>query len=111
MKRVVKICCWLCCAFALNVNAQELKTQISVHDPAIIREDSIYHIFSTGYGIAQWSSTDLMHWKKDPPVFTHPPQWTSDSIAGFKGGFWAPDLRMNCSPELLARSISCRLHS
>lgn len=93
MRQVIRICCFVCSVLmAKNGAAQSLKTQISVHDPVIIREDSVYHVFSTGYGIAQWSSADMLHWKKEPPVFLHPPQWTTDSIPGFRGFFWAPDI-------------------
>lgn len=93
MRRVISICCFVCSVFMMkNGAAQSLKTQISVHDPVIIREDSVYHVFSTGYGITQWSSVDMLHWKKDPSIFQHPPQWTTDSIAGFRGFFWAPDI-------------------
>ncbi len=73
-------------------NAQELRTDISVHDPVMIKQDSTYYIFCTGRGIAEWSSTDMLHWKAEKPVFETAPQWAVDSISGFKNHVWAPDI-------------------
>jgi arabinan endo-1,5-alpha-L-arabinosidase len=72
--------------------AQSLKTNISVHDPVMIKQDSVYHLFCTGRGISAWSSTDMQHWKAEPPVFAQPPQWAIEAIPGFKGHIWAPDI-------------------
>jgi arabinan endo-1,5-alpha-L-arabinosidase len=74
------------------VVAQQSGINNSVHDPVIIRQDSIYYIFSTGRGISVWSSTDMHTWKKEMPVFNLPPQWAVDIIPGFKGHIWAPDI-------------------
>jgi arabinan endo-1,5-alpha-L-arabinosidase len=84
----------------LNVSAQinkavddpELRTNISVHDPVMIKQDSVYHLYCTGRGIASWSSTNMVHWKAEKPVFAAPPQWAIDSVPGFKGHIWAPDI-------------------
>jgi len=72
--------------------AQELKTGISVHDPVIIKQDSVYYIFCTGMGISTWSSADKVHWKREAPVFSTAPQWAVEAIPGFKGHIWAPDI-------------------
>ncbi|MDN3584000.1 family 43 glycosylhydrolase [Mucilaginibacter flavus] len=90
MKKITTILFLLIVSFASN--AQELKTDISVHDPVIIKQDSIYYIFCTGMGIAVWSSTDKMHWKHEQPVFASAPQWAVDAVPGFKGHIWAPDI-------------------
>jgi len=76
-------------AFAV---AQELKTDISVHDPVMIRQDSTYYVFSTGWGIGVWSSKDMLHWKQEQTVFAKAPQWAVDSIPGFRNHIWAPDI-------------------
>ncbi|MDB5144611.1 MAG: arabinan endo,5-alpha-L-arabinosidase [Mucilaginibacter sp.] len=76
----------------VNVYAQDLRTDISVHDPVIIKQDSTYTIFCTGMGIAMWSSVDKVHWKAEKPVFDSPPQWAVDIIPNFKGHIWAPDI-------------------
>ncbi len=43
---------------------QDLKTGISVHDPVMIKQDSTYYLFCTGMGITEWSSKDMVHWKR-----------------------------------------------
>ena len=67
-------------------------TLISVHDPVIIRQDSIYYIFCTGQGITAFSSLDMKHWKQLKPVFDKAPQWAVDAIPSFRGHIWAPDI-------------------
>ena len=64
------------------------------HDPVIIREGDIYHVFSTGHGkrlIETRTSTDLVTWKAGDPVFTALPAWASQAIPG-SNGMWAPDI-------------------
>ena len=42
------------------------------HDPVIIREGGIYHVFSTGHGkrlIETRTSTDLVHWTRLPSAW------------------------------------------
>ncbi len=75
-----------------SVHAQSLQQNISVHDPVMIRQDSTYYIFCTGNGIAMWSSTDRLNWKRERPVFDVTPQWVLDALPNFKSGFWAPDI-------------------
>jgi arabinan endo-1,5-alpha-L-arabinosidase len=62
------------------------------HDPVMIKQDSVYYLFTTGGGTA--SSTDMKNWKRGPRVFEKPPEWiTPDMIPGFRGGgYWAPDI-------------------
>ena len=90
MNKLYKIACLffglMCCLF---VNAQT-DTSISVHDPVIIRQDSTYYIFCTGFGISVFSSTDMKNWKKEKPVFSTAPQWAVKDIPGFRGHIWAP---------------------
>jgi arabinan endo-1,5-alpha-L-arabinosidase len=73
-------------------NAQAWQTGISVHDPVMIRQDSLYYVFCTGRGIAMWSSPDRVHWKRETQVFSAAPPWTADVVPGFKNGEWAPDI-------------------
>lgn len=63
-----------------------------VHDPVIIRQDSTYYIFCTGWGITMIASTDLQHWSKPKPVFTTAPAWAVQAVPGFRGHIWAPDI-------------------
>lgn len=87
-------------------NAQELRTDISVHDPVMTRQDSTYYIFCTGNGIAMWSSNDRVHWKAEKPVFAAAPQWAVDAIPGFKGHIWAPDISFYNGHYYLFYSVS-----
>jgi len=91
---------------AICCSAQTLKTNISVHDPVLIKQDSVYHLFCTGRGISNWSSTDLQHWKAEASVFTTPPQWAMDAVPGFKGHIWAPDISYYNGLYYLYYSIS-----
>ena len=72
--------------------AQGLQTNISVHDPVMIRQDSTYYIFCTGPGVAMWSSKDRKEWKSEKPVFDKAPAWVASALPGFRGFFWAPDI-------------------
>ena len=77
---------------ALKGNAQKLQDTIPVHDPVMIKQDSTYYVFCTGFGISVWSSVNLKHWKKEPPVFSSTPLWAVAAVQGFKGHIWAPDI-------------------
>ncbi|MDE3068751.1 MAG: arabinan endo-1,5-alpha-L-arabinosidase [Verrucomicrobiota bacterium] len=68
-----------------------------VHDPSTLtRCDGRYYLFVTGRGIPSMSSADKTNWVAGPPVFSTPPSWTTNTIRGFHGYFWAPDLlRLN----------------
>ena len=64
-----------------------------VHDPVMACEDSVYHLYSTGIGIQHMTSKDRRTWTIAPtPVMTVMPQWTRDSVPGFKSHVWAPDI-------------------
>lgn len=91
--------------FAVTAHAQT-QTNIPVHDPVIIKQDSTYYIFCTGMGISMWSSTDMLHWKKESPVFDKPPQWAVDVIPGFKGHIWAPDISYHNGTYYLYYAVS-----
>ena len=58
----------------------------------MIRQDSVYYVFCTGFGITIWSSTNRKDWRREPPVFNKPPFWAVEAIPGFKGHIWAPDI-------------------
>ncbi len=80
-------------SFAAGVtSAQELKTNISVHDPVMIKQDSIYYLFCTGQGISMWSSKDRVHWRTESNIFETAPQWVLKVVPGFKNHIWAPDI-------------------
>ena len=80
--------------------------QTPVHDPVMIREKNSYYIFVTGFGISVWSSKDMKTWKRELPVFSKAPQWALDTLPGFKGHIWAPDIIFHNGLYFLYYSVS-----
>ena len=81
-------------------------TDIIVHDPVMIKQDSNYYIFCTGMGISMWSSNDMQHWKHEQPVFEKAPEWAVKAIPGFKNHIWAPDISFQNGKYYLFYSVS-----
>lgn len=63
-----------------------------VHDPVIVCESGKYYLFSTGQRLFSLVSDDLHEWKSPSSVFKEVPQWAMDSVPGYKGHTWAPDI-------------------
>ncbi len=63
-----------------------------VHDPVMAQEGDTYYLYSTGWNISVMSTKDFQNWKFERPVFPAPPQWAKDSVPGYKGHTWAPDI-------------------
>lgn len=63
-----------------------------VHDPVMAMDGNTYYIYSTGMGLSVMSSTDLENWTLCPSAFTAPPAWAIDSVKGYRGHTWAPDI-------------------
>ena len=70
--------------FSFQMMGQDLKQNISAHDPVMAKQGDTYYLFCTGQGIATWSSKDLKNWKSEKPVFAAPPQWAKQAIPSFK---------------------------
>jgi len=79
---------------------------VPVHDLVMIKEKDTYYLFCTGWGIAAWSSKDMKEWRKESPFFSKPPQWAVDTIRGFKGHIWAPDISFYNGQYYLYYSVS-----
>lgn len=79
---------------------------IIVHDPVMIRENSTYYLFATGWGIDVWSSDDMKNWTKENAVFDVAPQWAVDAVPTFKGHMWAPDISFHNGLYYLYYSVS-----
>lgn len=81
-----------------------------VHDPVLAKgEDGRFYIFSTGMGINVLSSYDMKEWKRERPVFDPRrgiPQWAKDSVPGYHGHTWAPDISYHDGRWLLYYSCS-----
>ena len=81
----------------------------NVHDPVMAKgEDGRFYIFSTGMGIGVMSSADMKTWKREKSVFDRNdiPQWATDTVKGFKGHIWAPDVNHNNGKWYLYYSCS-----
>src|SRR5580704_17643681 len=92
-------CCWLW-TIALSVfGLGQVIAQMPfygdyfLHDPGtMIKNGNNYFVYGDGQGISGITSTDLRNWTAVSAIFTAgPPAWTSNSVPGFTGYFWAPD--------------------
>ena len=64
-----------------------------VHDPVLAWENGRYYLYSTGMGVQIMTSTDRKTWTFQPRgALTEIPAWTRDSVPGFRGHVWAPDV-------------------
>ena len=65
-----------------------------LHDPGTaIKDGASYFIYGDGQGISGIKSGDLRNWSSTAAIFPGgPPAWTSNSVPGFTGYFWAPDI-------------------
>jgi arabinan endo-1,5-alpha-L-arabinosidase len=84
------------------VTAQEIR----VHDPVMIKAGDKYYLFCTGMGISVYSSRDMKQWSKEKPVFDSAPEWAVNTIPGFKGHIWAPDISFHNGQYYLYYSVS-----
>lgn len=80
--------------------------QTPVHDPVVIKEGDTYYLFCTGFGISVYSSKDLKSWTRQKPVFEKPPVWAVESINGYRGHTWAPDISFQDGKYYLYYSVS-----
>jgi arabinan endo-1,5-alpha-L-arabinosidase len=87
-------------------NGQKLETNISVHDPVMIKSGDKYYLFSTGMGISIWSSSDMNNWKSEKQVFESAPKWTLEAVPGFRNHMWAPDIYFKDGQYYLYYAIS-----
>ena len=65
-----------------------------VHDPVMIKQDSMYYLFCTGKGISTFSSKDMKTWIPGKPVFEEAPEWAVKAVPGYNGHTWAPDISL-----------------
>ncbi len=91
---------------AFYTGCQAQSTNIPVHDPVMLRQDSTYYLYCTGNGINAWSSVDRTNWQKEKPVFEAAPAWAIQAVPGFKGHIWAPDISFYKGKYYLFYSVS-----
>ena len=82
-------------ARAETINQRMTGFITSLHDPVMIREGDTWHVFGSGgwqgAGLMSWrTSTDLVTWKTNGPVFDAMPDWTHAIVGG--NCCWAPDI-------------------
>jgi len=84
-----------------------LEGELRIHDPStIVRCGGQYWVFGTGRGIRSRFSSDLSRWQTGPPVFASPPAWTTNTVKGNRGHFWAPDVIQSDGRYRLYYSVS-----
>ena len=79
---------------------------VPVHDPVIIKQDSVYYIFSTGTGIPIRRSKDLVNWEYIGQVFDTPQPWAVKKFPGYTGHISAPDIFYDNGTYYLYYSIT-----
>lgn len=100
MKRnYLLLCCLCCCVIAATAQRRPRQRMayttdtVMVHDPVMAYEAGKYYLLSTGMGIQWATSDDRKTWTVQPtPFLKDIPQWTRDSVPGFRGHVWAPDI-------------------
>ena len=82
---------------ALNAQGQQRRpmfysdpTNPDAHDPVMAKEGGRYYLFTTGINCLV--SDDMLHWQAGPRVMQQPPQWALESVPGYRGHTWAPDV-------------------
>jgi arabinan endo-1,5-alpha-L-arabinosidase len=60
-------------------------------DVSLIKQDDTYHLFSSGDGITERTSKDLVHWQPAGQVFAGVPAWAARKVPGAQS-IWAPDI-------------------
>lgn len=96
------------CLFAQRVDVGTVfpTRQTPAHDPVMIRQDSTYYLFCTGFGITVYASKDLATWRREKPVFEQAPEWAVKAIPGYRGHTWAPDISLHNGTYYLYYSVS-----
>jgi len=81
------------CACAQNGGFPEFNpSEPPAHDPVAAECDGVWYLFSTGFGVNVFTSQDQVSWTYSGRVFDTPPQWALDSVPGYRGHTWAPDI-------------------
>lgn len=77
----------------LLISLQMQAQNVIIHDPVMAVENGKYYLFATGMGVQILSSTDMKDWQKEGSVFGKAPEWAVNSVPGYRGHTWAPDIQ------------------
>lgn len=97
MKLLTLSACLLAIASMASASSPVKPTEVPIskvmsHDPVLAKQGDTYYLFATGQGISVMSSKDLKTWKFEKPVFAEAPGWAVETIKGYQGHTWAPDI-------------------
>lgn len=97
MKLLTLSACLLAIASMASASSPVKPTEVPTskvmsHDPVLAKQGDTYYLFATGQGISVMSSKDLKTWKFEEPVFAEAPGWAVETIKGYQGHTWAPDI-------------------
>jgi arabinan endo-1,5-alpha-L-arabinosidase len=87
---------FILCGFTINFPSLAQRKPddskgLIVHDPVMIKQDSVFYLFMTHGGVAK--SYDLQNWTRIDRI-SIPLDWvTEDIVPGYRGGYWAPDIQ------------------
>ncbi|MCP9494849.1 MAG: arabinan endo-1,5-alpha-L-arabinosidase [Pyrinomonadaceae bacterium MAG19_C2-C3] len=90
----------LVCGDGTNLTATELRGDVRVHDPSLIKQGKTYYVFSTGSpngsinqgNIQIRASDDLIKWRFLGTVFNETPAWITSALGSMPKSLWAPDI-------------------
>ncbi len=83
---------WVICAGAQAPRWEYNPAEPPAHDPVAIECEGTWYLFSTGFGVNVFSSSDQVNWEYQGPAFEEAPAWAVGSVPNYKGHTWAPDI-------------------
>ena len=78
----------------------------AAHDPVAAFCDGSWYLFCTGFGVSILTSDDLLSWNPAGQVFDKAPQWAVETVPGYMGHTWAPDILFHDGTYYLYYSCS-----
>lgn len=88
-----------------GVQPEQDATIPPAHDPVAIQCEGTWYLFCTGMGVSIYTSQDQVSWTYSGSVFQNPPQWAMETVPGYRGHTWAPDIA--CHNGLYYLYYSC----